>query len=183
MSKDRVIFWPYGPAGAYQNSTHTRATQRALIHGCGIDTQYLSEIKQRGMGIICRPSQFARFTIARAKFGGQNQMQVLQSMLVTEEDAEMMKRYSKIIDATRLPHTPFSRIYSVPSGSSLSYGDSPQAAHAVEAEVLPSTELIAGEVYELTVSGAILRIKKTVTLTGHARQSWLDLKPRRLPSP
>jgi hypothetical protein len=81
MSKDRVHFRLIDCTSTSDRSAQERACQEAFK----LAPVYSRAAAQRGVEIICRPSQFARFIILRGVYGGQNLIKALNPRLVTPE--------------------------------------------------------------------------------------------------
>lgn len=78
MSKDRIHF--FFPGTGYAS---TQPQDEAAAKAFRMPVSHARAARQRGLEIICRPSQFARFLIYRNEMGGANDFKGLQARLVT----------------------------------------------------------------------------------------------------
>jgi len=99
MSRDRVVF--YLPSKYYQRDMTNRSNGMSLdgmsnvfAKSFGIEVGEAMEIltdsqNREGLGIICRPSQFARFIVNRAELKmGVNGIQDLRPKLMMEDEID-----------------------------------------------------------------------------------------------
>lgn len=187
MSKDRIIFWPFGKnrkSPADTVGVLYRVTSKALRATCGLSEEECIGLAYTSGAVVTRPSQFARFVIARAKYGAPNQMHFISPILVGVFHGERAARLGKVLDVSRrvLGESLVGfGIYTMPECDEDSYGALRPADPApIPLAVEPSLTLSSGERFELEVTGTVVRITRATTLRGDDLTAWTKLRPRKL---
>jgi len=81
MSKDRVHFVLIDHTS--WSTLDAKAQTLAAVKAFRLSPHIVQAAAKKGVEIVCRPSQFARFLIYRGEFGGQNLIKALKPRLVS----------------------------------------------------------------------------------------------------
>ena len=210
MSKDRILMFPNGPGARFCSPDLGQefiAGRTAMKQAFRLDAEQAQQLWCGGWGIVCRPSQFARFVILREAAGGQNAMKKMESgLFLNQEDAIQYGLYRQgwcddaiVLNVSNLAPSSMgmSHIYDTPerrkakdvmhgSGRKVCWVWDSRPAKAYSCYVPPprlNAETVDAPRYlnpgdVFTLKGGIsLRITKKIKLEGKAAEEWDSMNP------